>query len=327
MKPLKTLICMAAAACAALPSAAVLAQQANWPTHAITLVVPFAAGGGGDTLARLVAEPLSRELGQSIIVENRPGAGGNIGTSIAARANPDGYTLSYGTNGTQATNHWLYKSPGYAPGDFEPISRFTVIAAALVVNGTDDRFKSLAQLLDYAKSHPGELTCGSAGNGTSSHLACELLNQMAGIKVMHIPYKGGGAAMTDLLGGRISFLIDVMPNVSGQIAAGKLRALAVTTPERVASNPDIPTMNEAGVKGYEFFAWDGLYAPKGTPVAVLDKLNAAVNQALQRPDVKKALESRGAIPSPTTRQVLGEFGAEEYTRLGKVVKTAGAAID
>ena len=139
-----------------------------------------------------MAEPLGRELGQTIIVENRPGAGGNIGTSIAARANPDGYTLAYGTNGTQATNHWLYKSPGYAPGDFEPVSRFTIIAAALVVNSADERFKTLEQLIAYAKSRPGELTCGSAGNGTSSHLACELLNQMAGIKVMHIPYKGGG---------------------------------------------------------------------------------------------------------------------------------------
>lgn len=150
---------------------------------------------------------------------------------------------------------------------------------------------------------------------------------MAGVKIMHIPYKGGSAAMTDLLGGRISLLIDVMPNVSGQIAAGKLRALGVTTPQRVASNPDIPTLSEAGVKGYEFFAWDGLYAPKGTPAAILDKLNAAVNRALQRPEVKQALESRGAIPSPTSRQSLAEFGAEEYTRLGKVVKTAGAAID
>ena len=142
------------------------------------------------------------------------------------------------------------------------MSRFTIIAAALVVNSADERFKTLEQLIAYAKSRPGELTCGSAGNGTSSHLACELLNQMAGIKVMHIPYKGGGAAMTDLLGGRISFMIDVMPNVSGQIAAGKLRALGVTTPERVASNPDIPTVSEAGVKGYEFYAWDGLYAPR-----------------------------------------------------------------
>ncbi|WP_258127886.1 Bug family tripartite tricarboxylate transporter substrate binding protein [Achromobacter anxifer] len=326
MKPSRILHCMLAAACAAVVSG-VQAQQADWPSHPITLVVPFAAGGGGDTLARLVAEPLSRELGQSIIVENRPGAGGNIGTSIAARAKPDGYTLSYGTNGTQATNHWLYKSPGYAPSDFEPISRFTVIAAALVVNASDERFKTLAQLLAYAKSNPGELTCGSAGNGTSSHLACELLNQMTGTKVMHIPYKGGGAAMTDLLGGRISFMIDVMPNVSGQIAAGKLRALGVTTPDRVASNPDIPTISEAGLKGYEFFAWDGLYAPKGTPVAVLDKLNAAVNRALQQPEVRKMLESRGAIPSPTSRQALAEFGAEEYARLGKVVKVAGASID
>jgi tripartite-type tricarboxylate transporter receptor subunit TctC len=317
---------MLAAACAAVVSGA-QAQQADWPNHPITLVVPFAAGGGGDTLARLVAEPLSRELGQSIIVENRPGAGGNIGTSIAARAKPDGYTLSYGTNGTQATNHWLYKSPGYAPSDFEPISRFTVIAAALVVNATDERFKTLAQLLAYAKANPGELTCGSAGNGTSSHLACELLNQMAGTKVMHSPYQGGGAAMTDLLGGRISFMIDVMPNVSGQIAAGKLRALGVTTPDRVASNPDIPTISEAGLKGYEFFAWDGLYAPKGTPAAVLDKLNAAVNRALQQPEVRKMLESRGAIPAPTSRQALAEFGAEEYARLGKVVKVAGASID
>jgi tripartite-type tricarboxylate transporter receptor subunit TctC len=326
LKPYKSLIGTVAAACASLAFCTAQAEPA-WPTHAITLVVPFAAGGGGDTLARLMAEPLGRELGQTIIVENRPGAGGNIGTSIAARANPDGYTLAYGTNGTQATNHWLYKSPGYAPGDFEPVSRFTIIAAALVVNSADERFKTLEQLIAYAKSRPGELTCGSAGNGTSSHLACELLNQMAGIKVMHIPYKGGGAAMTDLLGGRISFMIDVMPNVSGQIAAGKLRALGVTTPERVASNPDIPTVSEAGVKGYEFYAWDGLYAPKGTPAAVLDKLNAALNQVLQKPEVRKMLESRGAIPSPTTRAGLKDFGAEEYERLGKVVKTAGASID
>lgn len=302
--------------------------QADSPfTHPLTLIVPFAAGGGGDTLARLVADPLSREVGQPIVIENRPGAGGNIGTAIGARATPDGYTLVYGTNGTQATNHWLYKSPGYTPQDFEPISRFTTIAAVLVVNGDDTRFKSLSQLLSYAKQHPGELTCGSAGNGTSSHLACELLKQMAGVDLVHIPYKGGAAAMTDLLGGRISLLIDVMPNVAGQIKAGRLRALAVTTPERVASHPDIPTIDESGVKGYGFFAWDGLYAPKGTPPQMLDALNAAVQRTLQRPEVREALESRGAIPAPTSRQELAEFGAEEYARLGKVVRTAGAAID
>ncbi|WP_251863578.1 tripartite tricarboxylate transporter substrate binding protein [Achromobacter sp. Marseille-Q4962] len=326
MKSRNLMSCAAAALCAALAGPA-QAEPASWPTHAITLVVPFAPGGGGDTLARLVAEPLARELGQSVIVENRPGAGGNIGTAMVARAAPDGYTLAYGTNGTQAINHWLYKTPGYKPGDFEPISRFTTIAAVLVVNAADERFKTLDQLLGYARKHPGELTCGSAGNGTSSHLACELLNQMAGVKIMHVPYKGGGAAMTDLLGGRISLLIDVMPNVAGQIDAGKLRALGVTTPRRVASQPAIPTIGEAGVKGYEFFAWDGLYAPKGTPPAILDKLNAAVQRALQRPEVRQALESRGAEPAPTSRQNLAEFGAEEYGRLGKVVKTAGASID
>ncbi len=326
MKSRNLMSCAAAALCAALAGPA-QAEPASWPTHAITLVVPFAPGGGGDTLARLVAEPLARELGQSVIVENRPGAGGNIGTAMVARAAPDGYTLAYGTNGTQAINHWLYKTPGYKPGDFEPISRFTTIAAVLVVNAADERFKTLDQLLGYARKHPGELTCGSAGNGTSSHLACELLNQMAGVKIMHVPYKGGGAAMTDLLGGRISLLIDVMPNVAGQIDAGKLRALGVTTPRRVASHPAIPTIGEAGVKGYEFFAWDGLYAPKGTPPAILDKLNAAVQRALQRPEVRQALESRGAEPAPTSRQNLAEFGAEEYGRLGKVVKTAGASID
>lgn len=315
---------------ALLVAAAVAAAPAHADTtfnRPLTLIVPFAAGGGGDTLARMVADPLGRELGQTIVVENRPGAGGNIGSAMGARATPDGYTLTYGTNGTQAMNHWLYKSPGYTPQDFEPVSRFTTIAAALVVKGDDERFETLQQLLAYAKQNPGELTCGSAGNGTTSHLACELLKQMTGVDIRHIPYKGGAAAMTDLLGGRISLLIDVMPNVAGQVGAGKLRALAVTTPERAASHPDVPTIGESGVSGYEFFAWDGLYAPKGTPPAVLDTLNAAVQRALQRPEVRQALEARGATPAATSRKEFAEFGAVEYERLGKVVQSAGAAVD
>ncbi|GAB2911867.1 tripartite tricarboxylate transporter substrate binding protein [Paralcaligenes sp. KSB-10] len=297
-----------------------------WPQRAITLIVPFAAGGGGDTLARLVAEPLGRELGQAVIIENRPGAGGNIGTATAARAKPDGYTLSYGTNGTEAINHWLYKDPGYTPKDFEPISRFTVIAAALVVN-PGEPFKTLQELIAYGKKNPGKLTCGSAGNGTTSHLSCELFKQMTGLDIAHIPYRGGAAALTDLLGGRISMLIDVMPNLAGQIKAGKLHALAVTTKKRVESNPDIPTFDEAGVPGYAFFAWDGLYAPKGTPPEVLDRLNQAVNTVLSKPAVQESLRSRGAIPSPTTRAELKQFGAEEYARLGDIVKKSGAVID
>ncbi|OZI36863.1 ABC transporter substrate-binding protein [Bordetella genomosp. 5] len=298
----------------------------TWPSRPINLIVPFPAGGGADTLARLVSEPLMRDLGQTIIVENRPGAGGNIGSATASRAEPNGYTLAYATNGTQAINHWLYKTTGFSRDDFEPISRLTTIAAAVVVNPADP-YRSLKDLLDAARDKPGMLTCGSAGNGTTSHLACEQLKQMAGVNIVHVPYKGGAAAMTDLMGGRLSLLIDVMPNVAPQIKAQRLRALAVTTAERVASLPDVPTVAEAGVPGYAFFAWDALYAPKGTPAKVLDRLNAAVHKAMAEPEMRAQLEARGAQPAPTTREELRAFSNQEYERLGKVVRTAGAVID
>jgi len=318
-------IALTTAACGVMAQT-VKPASPDYPNRSITLVVPFPAGGGGDTLARMVAEPLSRELGQTIVVDNRPGAGGNIGTASAARAEPDGYTLAYATNGTQAINHWLYKNTGFSRDDFEPVSRFTVIAAAVVVNA-EEPYQTLRELLDAARRAPGTLTCGSAGNGTTSHLACEQLKQMAQVDILHVPYRGGAAALTDLLARRTSVQIDVMPNVAGQIAAGKLRALAVTTETRVASHPDIPTVSEAGVPGYAFFAWDALYAPKGTPVAVLDKLNAAVRTALTKPELTQRLAERGATASPTSREALRAFSNQEYERLGKVVRTAGAGID
>ncbi|MFJ1301650.1 Bug family tripartite tricarboxylate transporter substrate binding protein [Pseudomonadota bacterium AL_CKDN230030165-1A_HGKHYDSX7] len=315
------------AACIGMSGPAASAAGADtWPSRPINLIVPFPAGGGADTLARLVSEPLMRDLGQTIIVENRPGAGGNIGSATASRAEANGYTLAYATNGTQAINHWLYKTPGFSRDDFEPISRLTTIAAAVVVNPADP-YRSLKDVLDAARAKPGMLTCGSAGNGTTSHLACEQLKQMAGVNIVHVPYKGGAAAMTDLMGGRLSLLIDVMPNVAPQIKAQRLRALAVTTAERVASLPDVPTVAEAGVPGYAFFAWDALYAPKGTPAKVLDRLNAAVHKIMAQPDMRAQLEARGAQPAPTTREELRAFSNEEYERLGKVVRTAGAVID
>lgn len=297
----------------------------SYPDRPVTLVVPFLAGGGGDTLARLVAEPLAKELGQPIIIENRPGAGGNIGTAYAARANPTGYTLGYGTNGTFAINHWLYQNSGYNPADLEPIARLTTIAAAMV-GRPGIGMTSVAEFLDYGKNNPGQLTCGSAGNGTTSHIACELLKQMTGLDILHIPYTGGAAALTDILGDRIDILIDVMPNLASHIEAGSVIPFAVTTPERVDSHPNIPTLDEAGVPGYSFFAWDALYAPKGTPVAMLDRVNEAVHTVMSNPEVAKNFEQRGATPAVTTRSELRDFAQAEYERLGEIVTNAGIAI-
>lgn len=303
------------------------AAQANeYPDRAVTVVVPFLAGGGGDTLARLVVNGLAKELNQSIVIENKPGAGGNIGTSQMVRATADGYTLGYGTNGTAAINHLIYKNPGFTPDDLEPISRFTTITASMAVSA-ESQFNSVQDVIDEAKKRPGQLTCGSAGNGTTSHIACELFKKMADIDMVHVPYRGGAAALTDLIGGRLDILIDVMPNLAGQIAGGKLRPLAVTMEERVPTHPDVPTMGEAGVPGYYFFAWDGLYAPKGTPSEILDKLNAAVHATLAQPEIAKALTDRGATPAPTSREELRAFIKSEYNRLGEIVKDAGVQID
>jgi len=297
----------------------------SWPSRPINLIVPFPAGGGGDTLARLISEPLARELGQTIVIENKPGAGGNIGTATASRAEPNGYTLAYATNGTQAINHWLYKTTGFSRDDFEPISRLTTIAAAVVVN-PNDPYRSLQELLDAARAKPGSLTCGSAGNGTTSHLACEQLKQMAGVNIVHIPYKGGAAAMTDLMGGRLSLLIDVMPNVAPQIKANRLRALAVTTSERVASVPDIPTVAEAGVPGYAAVGWFGLLAPAGTPPAVIAKLNTDVNAALQNPDIVKQMLEHGAEPSLTTPAEFGTFIRKELEQWSRLIDKLGIVV-
>jgi len=303
------------------------AAHANpYPNRAVTVIVPFLAGGGGDTLARIVTNGLTKELGQSIIVENRPGAGGNIGTAQAVRAQPDGYTLAYGTNGTGAINHLIYKDPGYSLDDLEPISRLTTITAAFAVS-SESQFQSVEDVISHAKANPGVMTCGSAGNGTTSHIACELFKQMAGLEIVHIPYRGGAAALTDLIGGRIDILIDVMPNLAGQIAGGKLRALAVTMEERVASHPDVPTMNEAGVPGYYFVAWDALHAPKGTPTEVLDTLNARVKAMLEQPETAATLTDRGATPAPTSREELRDFMKSEYDRLSDIVKQANVQVD
>ncbi|CAN5305164.1 tripartite tricarboxylate transporter substrate binding protein [soil metagenome] len=325
-----------AAACAAalaLAGLALLATPAGaqtsdgYPNKLVKVIVPFPPGGGGDVLARIVLTRVAKELGQPIVFENMAGAGGNIGVYNASRAQPDGYTLAYGTNGTHGINQTLYKSPGFnAEKDFAPISKLTRIAAMVVVR-PDFPAKTMPELLALIRANPGKYSFGSAGNGTTSHLAGEMLKTAAGLQMTHIPYRGGALAMTDLLGGQIDLIIDVMPNTAPQVKGGKLRGLAVTTATRVASNPDIPTLAESGVPGFDVSAWDAVFAPAGTPPAIVDTINAAVRRALADPEIKQMLAERGAEPAPSSPDELRAFVKSEIVRWGAAVKASGATTD
>lgn len=298
---------------------------ADWPKEPVTFVAPFSPGGGGDTLARLFANELGKTLGASIIVDNRPGAGGNIGTSYVAKAAPDGQTVIFGTMGTMGTNHALYKRPGYSIDDFEPVALFGSTALALVV-GPNSSFKSVADLIAYGKQNPGKLSCAFGGNGTVSHLACAMLQQMAGIEVNPVPYKASSAAYVDMMADRISFMIDVVPPLAPQVKGGKLRALAVSLKQRIAMLPDTPTIAET-VPGYEIFSWDGLFAPAGTPAARLDKLHDSVNRALANPEFRETMTNRGYTLTPMPRKEFSEFVKKEYARMGDVVRKIGVTLD
>jgi tripartite-type tricarboxylate transporter receptor subunit TctC len=306
---------------------AALPALAQYPERPVRVVVPFPAGGGGDTLARTVTNRLALELKQPIVVDNRAGAGGNLGAEIAAHSAPDGYTLLYGTNGTHAINQSLYRKIPFDPQkDFAPISRLTRIAAILVVNPALP-VNSVAELIAYAKKNPGKVTFASAGNGTTSHLAGELFKSSTGVDIVHVPYKGGAPAITDLIGGQVNMMIEVMPNAYQHVKGGKIRALAVTTAQRSAVAPDIPTLVESGVAGFEVSAWDGLWAPAGTPQPIIDRLNEAVRKSLEDPAIKDALFQRGAEPVPSTPSALAAHVASETARWAKVVKESGATVE
>lgn len=301
--------------------------QTDYPNKVVRLIVPFAPGGGGDTLARTVTQPAAETLGQQIVIENRPGAGGNLGAALAAKSPPDGYTLFYGTNGTHAINHALYANPGFDPvKDFAPVARLTRIGMVVVVN-PEVPAKSVPELLAYLKANQGTATFGSAGNGTSSHIAGEMFKMRTGLDILHVPYRGNGPAMIDLVAGRINMMIDVMPAAYPHAEAGKIRALAVTTMTPVASAPNLPTLDSSGVKGFELSAWDGIWAPAGTPRPIIDKLNAAYNKALADPEVRQRLFARGAEPVPGTPDDLGKFVASELPKWADVVKASGAKVD
>ena len=317
----------AAALCAGLVALLAAPAAADYPDRPIRLVVPFPAGGGADALARTIMPRFAQELGASIVIDNRPGAGGNVGAEFVAHAAPDGYTLLYGTNGTHAINRALYAKQGFDPvRDFAPVSRMTQIAALLVVNPSVPA-RNVAELIDYARANPGKVFFASAGNGTTSHLAGELFKTAAGIDIVHVPYRGGALAATDLMGGQVSMMIDVMPNVLPLATGGKLKGLAVTTLARVPAAPEFPTIAESGVPGFEVSAWDGILAPAGTPVAVIDRLNAAIRVALADPQVRAALIGRGAQPVTSTPEEFARHIAAESDKWARVVRQAGAKID
>ena len=322
------LFLIAATCAAALALGAPQAAQAGYPDKPIRVIVPFPPGGGGDTLARLVLTKIAEQQGWSVIVDNRAGAGGNIGTSAAAHAAPDGYTLSYGTNGTHAINQTLYKNPGFDPvKDFEPISRFTQIALLLVTNPEKIPAKNPKELIAYLKANPGKINVASAGNGTTSHLAQEMFKAATGVQYQHVPYRGGGPAKIDLLSGQVQMMIEIMPSVFPMVKAGKLNGLAVTTAKRWPLAPDIPTLSEAAVPGFIVTAWDGLWAPKGTPKEVIDVWNAATRKALTDPTLRDKLLASGAEPSPTSPAELEDFVKSEIPRWGKAVEQSGAKVD
>ena len=298
-----------------------------YPSRGITIIVPFTAAGATDILARIVAQKLSEKFDKSVVVENRPGAGGNIGTALVAKSPPDGYTLVMATIGTHAINSSLYKSMPYdAIRDFTPLTRVAMVPNVLVVN-KDAPYNTVQELIAYGKANPGKLTFGSSGNGTTLHLSGELFKLRTGVQMTHIPYKGSTPAIADLMGGQISMVFDNMPSVIQHIKGGRLKALGVTSSTRNAQLPDVPTIEESGVPGYEVWSWFGLLAPAGTPDAVIERLNREIVAIIRQPEVNTRILELGSVPTPETSAVFGAFIRAETDKWARVVREAGVAID
>jgi tripartite-type tricarboxylate transporter receptor subunit TctC len=303
------------------------AQAQTYPARTITIVVPFAAGGTTDILARVIGQALGKELGQSVIVDNRAGAGGNIGAALAAKAPADGYTLFMGTVGTHAINQSLYKKLPFDPiKDFAPLTRVAMVPNLLVAN-PGKPYKNVKELVAYAKANPGRVNFGSSGSGSSIHLSGELFNALAKVDMVHVPYKGSAPAVSDLLGGQIDIMFDNMPSAIQHVRSGKLRPLAVTTAKRSPELPDVPTIAEAGVPGYEATSWFGMFAPAATPAPVVARLNSALVKVLADAEVKKKLAEQGAEPYSEKPEQFAGFIRQETVKWGKVVKESGASAD
>jgi tripartite-type tricarboxylate transporter receptor subunit TctC len=315
----------------ALASAPTLAQPA-WPTKPVKIVVPFAPGGTTDLLARAVAPELSKAFGQQFVVENRAGAGGNLGAEVVAKSPADGYTLLMGTVGTHGINRALYPKLPYDPfKDFAPVTLVAAVPNVMVVNADVAKANNINTVRDFvalAKSKPGQLNMASSGNGTSIHLAGELFKSQTGVFMTHIPYRGSGPALMDLAGGQMDVMFDNLPSAMQLIKAGKLKALAVTSAQRSAALPDVPTIEEAaGLKGFEATSWFGLLAPAGTAPDTVNRIQQEVARALATPTIKEKMLAQGAIPSGNTPAEFAKLIETEHVKWAQVVKASGARVD
>lgn len=300
---------------------------AQYPTKPVRFLVGLAPGGGTDITARTVATRLSDVLGQQVIVENRPGSGGLIAADIAAKSAPDGYTLLLGSISYSAIFASLYKKLPYDPvKDFAPISLLATTPNVLCASLTFPP-KSVSEFIAYAKANPGRVTYASSGNGSSLHLSMEYLKSLTGIDVVHVPYKGGSTTIPDLIAGQIQIMFNNLPTQVPFIKAGKVRALAVTTAKRNAQFPELPTMIEAGVPGFEVVVWYSMFAPAKTPSSIVAKLNTEVVKVLNMPDIRERLAQQGSDAAPTTPEQLAAFQKVEIAKWAKVVKASGARVD
>ncbi|MEN5158448.1 Bug family tripartite tricarboxylate transporter substrate binding protein [Achromobacter spanius] len=321
---MKLAITIAAASALAFSSAAIADA---YPTKPIRLIIPFAVGGSTDNLGRVLAARLSEKLGQQVVADNRPGAGGNIGTDLVAKAPADGYTLLFATEGTLGINPSLYKKLPFDPEkDFTPIAQFASVPNILVVN-PKVQAKTVQELAAYAKSKPASLNMGSAGNGTTNHLSGELFQSMTGTSFTHVPYKGSGPAMADLLADQIQLMFDNLPGSLPHVKAGSLRALAVTSAKRSPLLPDVPTMAEAGVPGYDVEVWFGVAGPKGLPAQTLATLSKAITEISQEPATIEKILNIGATPLTSTPAEFGSRIQEARIKWAPIVAHSGAKID
>ena len=302
-----------------LACAAAFAQGA-WPTRPVTLVVPFPPGGGTDTGARIIAEQLARKWGQPVLVDNKGGAAGQIGADIVAKARPDGYTILMGNIGTQAINPSLYPKMPYDPDKaFAPITLVAELPLAMMVNPNVPA-KSVKEFVALAKTQPGKLSYSSSGAGGGPHLAAEMFKDASGAFILHVPYRGGGPAIADLLAGHVQLSFMTVLEASGNIKAGKLRALAVTSDKRVSALPDVPTLAESGLPGFNSISWIGLLAPAGTPKDIVDKIAADTRELVARDDVKERLVGLGAVPAGTTPAQFSALIDNDRKRYAQIIR-------